>query len=96
MTLPLLVDLRDALTAAINIHSQNDFLLDELMRAKDGNARLITALSNADMELRKVRKALADQELEIRRLKVAVEANKPRPKAKRRHKPLAKRKQKAL
>lgn len=98
MTFARLAELRDDLTAALNIDSQNRFLLDELMRAKDTNARLLTALSDADVKLREFRTRLDDQDLEIRRLKVAVEAGKVRPKPKwRRVRPRgAKRLEKAL
>jgi hypothetical protein len=98
MTFTRLAELRDDLTAALNIDSQNRFLLDELMRAKDTNARLLTALSDADVKLREFRARLDDQDLEIRRLKVAVEAGKSRPKPKRtRYRPrTTNRKQKAL
>lgn len=98
MTFGRLAELRDDLTAALNIDSQNKFLLEELMRAKDGNARLLTALTDADTKLREFRARLDDQELEIRRLRVAVAAAKPKPKPKRtRYRPrTTKRLEKAL
>lgn len=82
MTLDHLIALRDDLSAAIAYESQNHFLLNELVRVSEANARLMNALHQANADMRGVLLQLADQELELRRLRVALEASKRPPRRK--------------
>ena len=65
----MLIALRDALTDAIHIQSQNQFLLGELHRASETNRRLVMRLAETYETERALRSSLRAKDTEIRRLK---------------------------